>query len=164
LNPIFRRVLLAVVLLVAALLLFAELRYPGQPQVKLPPADCNADLWKHVYEAERLQVIEACAAVDGRVVSVQRAVDGDLHIGLHPDHKSALNLVNVMHAHGELVVEAICDHYPSDRGAVPFCSGFTSQVAAPEVGDHIRVTGAYVTDRDNGWREIHPVTHIDRLR
>jgi hypothetical protein len=26
------------------------------------------------------------------------------------------------------------------------------------------VTGAYVTDRDNGWNEIHPVTRIEVLR
>jgi hypothetical protein len=36
-------------------------------------------------------------------------------------------------------------------------------VAIPNVGDRVRVTGAYVTDRDNGWREIHPVTRIEKI-
>jgi hypothetical protein len=158
-----RRIILSTLILLAALLLFIRLCYPGRPQTRLPAGNCNAGLWKHVYEPERLEVIEACSAVDGRVVSVHRAVDGDLHIGLEPDRKSVLNLINVMHAERRLVVEIVCDYYPPDHGAVPFCAGFTSQVTAPKVGDRVRVIGAYVTDRDNGWREIHPVTSIETL-
>jgi len=158
------RIALAVVLTVIALFIAARLRYPGRATVKLPAPDCNADLWKHGYSPQRLAVIEACTAVEGRVVSVHRAADGDLHIGLDPEQKSTLNLVNVMHAQRHLIVEVVCDHSPRDEGAAGACAGYISQIAAPGVGDRVRITGAYVTDRDNGWNEIHPVSRIDSIQ
>ena len=159
-----RRITLGVLFALIGLFVAAKLRYAGKATVKLPAADCNADLWKHVYAPERLRVIEACTAVDGRVISVHRASDGDLHIGLDPEQKSTLNLVNVMHAQRHLIVEAVCDHPSADSGAAAACASFTSQITAPRAGDRIRVTGSYVTDRDNGWNEIHPVTRIEILR
>ena len=158
------RIALGVLLAFVALFIATKLRYPGKATMKLSAAECNADLWKHVYSPQRLAVIEACAAVEGRVVSVHRAADGDLHIGLDPEQKSTLNLINVMHAQRHLIVEAVCDHIPRDKGAVDACAGYTSQIAAPAVGDRVRITGAYVTDRDNGWNEVHPVTRIEILR
>jgi hypothetical protein len=155
---------LGVLLTLIALFVAAKLRYSGRPPVRLAAEDCNADLWKHVYSPERLRVIEPCTAVEGRVVSVHRAADGDLHIGLNPDQKSILNLINVMHAQRRLIVEAVCDHSPIKNQPAQWCSGFTSTVAAPNVGDRVRVIGAYVTDTDNGWNEIHPVTRIEMLR
>jgi hypothetical protein len=146
------------------LFIAARLRYPGKATVKLAAADCNAELWKHVYGPERLGVIEACTAVEGRVVSVHRAVDGDLHIGFAPDQKSILNLTNAIHAQRHLIVEVVCDHTPRDEGAAGACAGYISQIAAPGVGDRVRITGAYVTDRDNGWNEIHPVSRIDSIQ
>ncbi len=158
------RVMLVVLVILICLSVVVKLRYSGKATSKLPASDCNADLWKHVYSPERLHVIEACTAVDGRVVTVHQAADGDLHIGLDPEQKSTLNLINVMHAHRHLVVEAICDHLSTEHESGAACAGFTSQITAPRVGDRIRVIGAYVTDRDNGWNEIHPVTRIDVLR
>ena len=145
------------------LLVTARLRYSGSAPVKLPAADCSADLWKHVYLPERLRMLEACTAVAGRVVLVRRESDGDLHIALDPDRKSVLNLVNAIHAQGHLVVEVVCEHAPPNGDATVACAGFAPEVANPKVGDRVRVTGAYVTDRDNGWNEIHPVTRIERL-
>ena len=155
---------LGVLLALAALFIAAALRYPGKAAVKLPPADCNADLWKHVYSPERLRVLEPCTAVEGRVASVHRAADGDLHIGLDPEQKSFLNLTNVIHAQRRLIVEAVCDHPSVKSRAEPACQGFVSTIAAPNIGDRVRVTGVYVTDLDNGWNEIHPVTRIETLR
>jgi hypothetical protein len=157
-------IMMTMLVALAALFLMARLRYPGKTTVELPAGNCKADLWKHVYGAERLRVIAACTAVDGRVVSVRRESDGDLHIALDPDQESVLNLVNAIHAHGDLVVEVICEHAPSDADAGNACAAFTSQVTIPRIGDRVRVTGAYVTDRDNGWNELHPVTRIDILR
>lgn len=157
------RVTLALIIALFALFLVARLRYPGKPPVKLPASECNADLWKHVYQAERLRLIEGCTAVEGRVVSVRHANDGDLHIGLDPDRKSALNLINVMHSDSRLVVEIVCDHTSADKAPETACAGFTSQVAAPRVGDRVRVIGAYVTDSEYGWNEINPVTRIEVL-
>jgi len=156
-----KRTLLILLLIVAALLVGAKLRYSGKAPVKLPATECNAGLWKHVYEPQRLRVLEACIAVEGRVVSVHRADDGDLHIGLDPDQKSVLNLINVFHARRTLVVEAICDHASAENEPASACAGFTSAIATPQKGDRVRVTGAYVTDLDNRWNEIHPATRIE---
>src|SRR5690242_11742074 len=156
-----KRSLLVLLLVFAALLVGAKLRYSGKAPVKLPAIECNADLWKHVYLPQRLRVLEACTVVEGRVVSVHRAADGDLHIGLDPDQKSALNLINIFHARRTLIVEAVCDHPSDEKEAQSSCAGFTSAIAVPRKGDRVRVTGAYVTDIDNSWNEIHPATKID---
>ena len=160
----WRLLLVAVACLAIGLFLMARLRYPGKPTVKLPPANCNGDLWRHVYQPGRLSVIEPCTAVDGRVVSLSRGSDGDLHIGLDPDRKSVLNLMNATHGRGRLVVEVICEHTPARPDAATACAGLTSRVTIPKRGDRIRVTGAYVTDSENGWNELHPVTRIENLR
>jgi hypothetical protein len=158
------RIALAVLVALIALFLMARLRYGGKAPVKLRAENCDPDLWKHVNEKERLHVVEECTAVEGRVVSLERASDGDLHIALDPEDKSVLNLVNVMHAHGELVVEVICEHTPADAGDKVACGAFHPQITIPNVGDRVRVTGAYVTDGHIGWNEVHPVTRIEILR
>lgn len=148
-----------------ALSLIARIRYPGKPLIVLPAENCSSDLWNHVYDKGRLHIIQQCTAVDGRVVFIHYNADGDVHIALDPEDKSVLNLVNAMHAHRQLVVEAICDHPPSPMNsyAQAACKDFRSAITIPKVGDRIRVTGSYVTDRDNGWNEIHPATRIEVL-
>ena len=158
------RMTLAVLVALIALFLMARVRYAGKAPAKLQAENCDPDLWKHVHEKERLHVIEECTAVEGRVVSLHRASDGDMHIGLYPEHKSVLNLVNVLHAHGELVLEVICEHTPVHAGNKVACGAFHPQIMIPSVGDRVRVTGAYVTDRHHGWNEVHPVTRIEILR
>jgi hypothetical protein len=150
-----------VVIILLVIAIAAMLHYRGKVSVKLSPTDCNAELWKHVYKKERLRVVQECTAVEGRVVSMERSMDGDLHIGLDPDQKSVLNLLNVIHAHRELVVEIVCEHAPVKESARAACTNFRSQVIIPVVGNRIRVTGSYVTDGDLGWTEIHPVTRIE---
>ena len=163
-NRTAGRVALGVLVGLIAFVVSAFFRYPGKAPVKLSAADCDAGLWKHVYQPERLRVLEACTAVEGRVASVHRAADGDLHIGLDPQYKTTLNFFNVMHAQRRLVVEAVCDHPTTKPAPAAACAGFTSPITAPAVGDRIRVTGSYVTDRDDGWNEVHPVTRIEVLR
>jgi hypothetical protein len=160
----WQRITLAGLAALAALLVSARVRYPGKPTLILAAENCDAGLWKHVYRPERLRVIEMCVAVEGRVVSVRRESDGDLHVALDPDQKSVLNLLNVIHGRGHLVVESICDRVPAHADARSACAGFTPQVAIPNAGARVRVIGAYVTDRDNGWNEVHPVTRIETLR
>jgi hypothetical protein len=161
-----KRIALAVAVALLALFAAARLRYAGKAAVKLPAETCDASLWGHVYRPERLGVIEACTAVEGRVISMKRDEDGDLHLALDPDDARVLNLVNALHAGRHLVVEVICEHPPDAgrRKARAACAGFTSQVTIPNVGDRVRVTGAYVTDREIGWNEVHPVTRIEILR
>src|ERR1700757_2858063 len=155
---------LAVVLAIVAGFAALKLRYAGKAPVSLPAENCDAALWKHVYEKERLHVITECTVVEGRVVSLRRSPDGDLHIALDPANKSVLNLINLIHAHGTLVVEAICDHEPTDDAARTACKDFHPQLLPPNPGDRVRVTGAYVNDTDNGWNELHPVSRIEVLR
>lgn len=160
------RITLAVLGALILVFLMAKLRYAGTATVKLQAESCDPDLWKHVYEKDRLRVVQECTAVEGRVVSLHRASDGDLDIALDPENKSVLNLINVMHARRKLVVEIICDHTPknAESDAQVACRDFHPQITIPNVGDRVRVTGAYVTDRDLGWNEVHPVTRIEILR
>ena len=157
------RILVAAAVVLAGLLLLAKLRYAGKAPVELSASSCDARLWQHVYEKDRLHVIEPCTAVEGRVVSVFESEDGDLHIALDPSDKSVLNLMNAAHTGRTLVVEVIC-HHSSPGESQAACGDYHSTVSVPKAGDEVRVTGAYVTDRDNGWNEIHPVTSIDILR
>jgi len=156
------RILVAAAVVLAGLLLLAKLRYAGKAPVELSAGSCNAGLWQHVYEKDRLKVIEACTAVEGRVLSVHEAEDGDLHIALDPTDKSVLNLLNATHTRRTLVVEVIC-HHPSKGESQAACGDYHSTVTVPKAGDEVRVTGAYVTDRDNGWNEVHPVSSIEVL-
>ena len=158
------RIGLAALIALAALFLVARLRYPGKAPVRLQAEKCDRDLWNHVIEKERLTVLEECTAVEGRVVSLSRASDGDLHIALDPEPKSVLNLINAIRARGELVVEIICEHTPAILSEKATCADFHQHVTIPQVGDRVRVTGAYVTDRHYGWNEVHPVTRIEILR
>jgi len=153
-----------VLIVLAALGVGAKLRYRGKAPVRLSAQECDPELWKHVYERERLEVLEECTAVQGKVVAVHRASDGDLHIALNPEQKSVLNLINVMHAKSTLVVEVICEHEPAAAAAKATCADFHPQINIPKAGERVRITGAYVTDRDNGWNEIHPVTRVEILR
>ena len=152
-----------ILVVLVAVIVAARLYYSGTAAVKLPAAQCDARLWTHVYEKERLQILEPCTAVEGRVVSIHHAQDGDLHIALDPDDKHVLNLLNATHTHRQLVVEIICEHKPAKAVEQTACASYVSAVAIPKAGDRVRVTGAYVTDRDNGWNEVHPVTRIDVL-
>ena len=158
------RILIAVVVVLAALLVLARVRYSGKAPVKLAAQQCDATLWDHVYDKERLEIIEPCTAVEGRVVSVhQTGSDGDAEILLEPATKSALNLLNVIHNRGQLVTEIVCHHAPRREAAKPACANYRPEIMLPQAGDRVRITGSYVTDRDYGWREIHPVTRIERL-
>ena len=146
-------------------LLAALFSYRGKAVVHLPVASCDAGLWDHVYEKDRLALVEPCTAIEGQVVSIrQEAADGDAEVQIVPDRRSAMNLLNLIHNKGRLIVEIVCDHPPRKPEAQPACANFRSHVSMPRPGDRVRVTGAYVTDRDWGWREIHPVTRMEILQ
>lgn len=148
-----------IVLLVAAAALLAGLRYRGTAP---DAAGCDPDLWQHVYRPTRLEILNRCTAVAGRVTEIHRNADGDVHVKVDPDDASVLNLINVVRRSG-LIVEIVCDHPSAQRDVEAACAGFNSKIAAPAAGDRIRATGAYVKDTENGWTEIHPVSKIDVL-
>lgn len=97
-----------------------------------------------VYHPWRLQVLNSDLTASGTVERVRVEPDHDWHINLLLDKQYAhlINAANVKWEHGELVVEVI----PLDQPHIP----------RPYVGERLTVTGAYVDDRDHGWREIHP--------
>ena len=111
---------------------------------------CQApnDVLAGVYHPERLQVLAPCRIAVGGVVQVRHEPDGDLHIDVALDgaYSSLIDEANRSEQHGALVVEFMA----RDGGHLP----------APAVGDHIRLTGAWVDDTDHGWNELHPVWSV----
>ncbi|HVA91860.1 MAG TPA: hypothetical protein VNL71_18695 [Chloroflexota bacterium] len=95
-----------------------------------------------------LALLAPCQSAYGRVLLVLHARDGDTHISLLPDrgYWPLLDRRNYLLQGVTLVVEVA----PADRAGVTI----------PSVGAHVRVTGAYVVDREYGWREIHPAWQI----
>jgi len=103
------------------------------------------------HKGDHLAVQERCVTAIGRVVLILHAPDGDTHISLLPDrgYWPLLDRHNLVFQGATLVVEVA----PADRGSV----------AIPPIGAHVRVTGALVTDRAHGWREVHPTWQIVRV-
>jgi hypothetical protein len=151
--------------------------------------NCDESLWNHVWYPPRLQVIERCRVVTGIVGNISIRGDGDEHIGLKLDsqYTNLVNQKNIDEQYGDLVLEIICKN-PIRRmddfiactkedtedaqghikviGACVLafnaCNGFKQDFEV-NVGEHIKVTGAYVLDREHGWNEIHPITSIVKI-
>lgn len=133
---------------------------------------CNVGLWKHVYHGtfaqgkDRLSVIEPCKTITGTIMHAASEDDGDLHIRvkLDPPFESMLNAKNKSGQHGHFVVEPMCVGKVKQRDtlAEKACTGFSQTLydAKTMKGRHVEITGAYVTDMEHGWNEIHPVTSI----
>jgi hypothetical protein len=159
---------------VMALIGSALLQFPGHGQQAEPERTCDASLWNHVYAGDphkfssardRLQVIEECVTVTGTVEHARPERDGDWHIELKLDHKFAdmINDRNIAAQHGDLVLESVCENRVTQQDTLEegVCNEFHQHIFQPDmVGEHVQVTGAYVTDMAHGWREIHPVTRI----
>jgi len=100
--------------------------------------------------------------ISGTVYSLIYEADGDIHIRVTLDtpYTYMLNAVNVSGQYGKLVCEPVCATTCTQADAVASCAAFTNTVYIPTVGEHVLVTGSFVTDNDHGWNEIHPVTSI----
>lgn len=134
---------------------------------------CHDGLWKHVYNPERLRVVDPCATVTGtivdathgkRKVGVRREADGDTHgwLRLDPQYRDLVNDGNRTHEEGNLVFEIACFYSVSQEDAKAPCKGYKSKVILPPVGSHVRVRGSYVQDLNHAkWMEIHPVSSIE---
>jgi hypothetical protein len=102
--------------------------------------------------------------------------DGDIHIQikLDPGQSNLLNARNRQAKggqHGFLVVEPICQKEPTQPTAIEGgpCTGFRQSLPAlaqmrkdlkKHIGTHVEVTGAFITDMEHGWNEIHPITSV----
>lgn len=129
-------------------------------------SDCDPNLWKFVYNPERLQVIDKCKTVTGTIEETNADPDGDQHMLLKLDkgQKDLLTKKNKTKKDGDLVIEAVCINNITRKRAMGACPGYVNHVQLPNVGDHVKVTGSYVIDSHNGWAEIHPITKIELIK
>jgi len=125
--------------------------------------NCDSKLWEHVYHKYRLDVIEECKTVTGTIEKIKPEEDGDLHILLKLDkgQDGLLAEGNYKIQHGDLVIEPICVAQAIQKDAIGPCSDYINNVKIPYIGDHVRVTGSFVFDKEHGWNEIHPITSIE---
>ena len=140
---------------------------PAQPATvsRFATTGCDESLWHHVYKPKRLKVVARCVGVTGTVEESVADDDGDQHFLLKLDagQESLINKKNRKKKNGDLVVEIVCANpvrLPKVKSA---CTDYTNRIVLPRVGDHVKVTGAYVIDSNNGWAEIHPLSRIERL-
>jgi hypothetical protein len=78
--------------------------------ILLATMPCNVNLWNHVYNKERLQIIAPCTVVTGKIEEIRSEHDGDKHtlLKLDPGFESMLNAKNMSNQNGDLVVEPMC--------------------------------------------------------
>jgi hypothetical protein len=127
---------------------------------------CDASLWNHVYEPDRLHQLSPCIAVTGTVDESNVDEDGDQHflIKLDRGQQNLLLKKNLKKKSGDLVGEIVCANPTKQKKAGKACAGYSNSVPLPTVGDRVRVTGTYVIDSHNGWAEIHPVSKLEKIR
>ena len=108
------------------------------------PSNVLAGVWG----PDRLHVLSTCRIAVGTVIWLHHEPDGDLHVyvAVEPAYTGLMNAVNRRHMRGALLAEFM----PRDGGHLP----------PPALGDHIRLTGAWVLDTNHGWNELHPVWSV----
>lgn len=128
--------------------------------------DCDTSLWKYVYNAERLQIIDTCKTVTGIIEESSADEDGDQHMLLKLDNgqEDLLTKKNLKKKQGYLVIEAVCANTVMLKKVGNTCNGYINKIQIPKVGEHVKVTGSLVIDTHNGWAEIHPITKMDVIR
>jgi len=129
----------------------AELRgtlHGDDPRAGGPIRCRGGDVLAGVHKPGKLAVRGHCVSAFGRVVLILHPTDGDTHLSLLLDrgYWPLLDHRNYTHQASTLVVEIV----PADR----------PHMIIPALGEHVRVTGAYVTDSHYGWRELHPAWQI----
>lgn len=128
-----------------------------------PTGKCDKELWKYVWNPERLNIIEDCKTVSGVIIDISSyEPDGDVHIKLKLDdqYKDLINERNIETQEGSLVVEVICYDTSIWPPAFKSCFGYENKVHLPFVGSYVTLSGSYVLDKEHGWMEIHPVTSM----
>ena len=123
---------------------------------------CNPDLWTHVYDPVRLQIVDSCRTVTGTVADLHANEDGDydIRLAVDPAYANLVNDTNRSQLDGHLQLETVCQAPQTVADAEAACGTFVGNVLIPQPGQHISVTGSYVLDTNHGWMEIHPVSVI----
>jgi len=149
----------------------------AQAPPKVTAGHCNPALQRHVYRPARLKMLAACKTVTGVIDLIRPPEpDGDDHVNIRLDtgqqglvHRPGVkpgspeDYTNTAFQHGDLVIEAVCQHRVIQPDATSACAGFHGTVKIPLVGTHVEVTGVYVLDQGHGWTELHPVSSIRRI-
>lgn len=125
-------------------------------------------LWKHIHDFKinqgkdlRLPIYNYCIAVSGNITSQNVDPDGDIHMMLKLDKPYQHYSTETGSRQGEIVIEAICQKTAQYAKAIDACKGVQQDfLKIPTTGTHVFVTGSYVLDAENNWREIHPVASI----
>jgi hypothetical protein len=140
---------------------------PSPSMTPLPSStlasQCDQSLWNHIYNPNRLQIVNPCMSITGIIDSIRVEKDGDYHIRLKvdPQFSNLINSANIKGQYGDLVLEPICQKPITQQDAIAACANFHQNISIPPVGTHVNVTGSYVLDKEHGrWAEIHPVTSI----
>ncbi len=139
-------------MVVAAILIVRfNVTSPSAPQrVASPPSpQCRkGNPLEGVSNPERLRVISYCQVGNGIVKSLSLQNDGDwrIDVGLGSQYGNLLDVGNVDHHSGWLVLELI----PRDQATV----------SIPSVGEQIAFVGPLVYDSQNYWNAIYPVWSI----
>ncbi|OLE92143.1 MAG: hypothetical protein AUF79_00085 [Crenarchaeota archaeon 13_1_20CM_2_51_8] len=96
----------------------------------------------------RLRVISNCEVAGGIVKSVTIQDDGNwrIDVSLSPQYGKLLDVGNVNHQNGWLVLELISRDQPT--------------ISVPLVGKQIIFVGPLVYDSENYWNAIYPVWSI----
>ena len=114
----------------------------------------SGDVLKGAGNKKDLKILSKCETARGIVHDVHHHMkDGDYKFGLdvQKKYKDLLNKGNnKKRVGGNLIVEIV----PKDRKS--------SNVHLPEKGEDVRVWGAWVKDKPNGWNEIHPAWKVVR--
>jgi len=141
------------------------------PAVAPPPTanpQCDASLWPHMHDVQRIKIITACQTVTGVIAKVGSSDDGDIdmQLTLDSEFRNLLNNGNITKLNGNLQIEAICQApvHPDVPDAQRTCANFSGTVPIPAVGTRVRLTGVHVLDSDHGWMEIHPISVMTAAR
>jgi hypothetical protein len=115
----------------------------------------KGDVLADNHDPGKFKLLSRCEEVFGIVEKDKgRQHDGDLKylLDVGDEYKYLLNDENDEKTDGMLVIEI----NPKDQDS--------SKIEIPEVGDRVRVVGAWVTDGETlGWNEIHPAWQIKIL-
>ncbi len=153
--------LVATIVLVGALGVYIYENRSPSAQLAAPNCSDPANINSHVYNPDRLQLVNTCIVASGTVDALRPEVDGDYHVILRLDsaYSNLTNAANNQYQNGDLVVEIICANLPiTQTDAVSACQNYTNHMKVPAAGQHINVSGPYVLDNNHyGWAEIHPV-------
>jgi hypothetical protein len=115
----------------------------------------KGDVLADNHDPGKFKLLSRCEEVFGVIEKDEgRQHDGDLKylLDVGDEYKYLLNDENDAKTDGMLVIEI----NPKDQDS--------SKIEIPEVGDRVRVVGAWVTDGETlGWNEIHPAWQIEIL-